>query len=361
MQEKYYLRKWELSLIVINLSVYRIFTGYAKIFSDVSGPSAPITALFSGVVAWLVIGGLLKLYEKNENKTLVKMATDCFGRAGGGAVFVILALYLLFSSSLTLRETGELISAVSFPTAPVIFILLIVVLGAVVCCAQGFNAIANCHSVIIPITLIVGGAVLIMGFSKGDISYFTPYLGYGIENTFIKGLSSLGLYSDLIILFMLFPFTNGEGSYKRTVLLSVGTGVMINTLVILGFTMIAPYAVADTISHPYMQLVKLFSAGRFFQRIDGYFMYAIAGCGILSLARNIFFISYGAKEVFALPKTRPFSYSLGLLVMFLSLLPKSRERANSIAQTSLWPFMGVVFLIALAVGIVYAFKRRKRL
>ncbi len=360
MQEKYYLRKWELSLIVINLSVYRIFTGYAKIFSDVSGPSAPITALFSGVVAWFIIWGLLKLYEKNENKTLIKIATDCFGRAGGTAVFIILALYLLFSSSLTLRETGELISAVSFPTAPVIFILLIVVLGAVVCCAQGFNAIANCHSVIIPITLIIGGAVLVMGFSKGEISYLTPYLGYGIENTFIKGLSSIGLYSDLIILFMLFPFAK-EKSYKRTALWSIGAGVLINALVILGFTMIAPYAVADTISHPFMQLVKLFSAGRFFQRIDGYFMYAIAGCGILSLARNIFFISYGAKEVFSLPKTRPLSYSLGLLVMFLSLLPKSRERANLIAETSLWPFMGAVFLIVFLLGIVYAFKRRKRL
>ena len=288
------------------------------------------------------------------------MATDCFGRAGGGTVFIILALYLLFSSSLTLRETGELISAVSFPTAPIIFILLIVVLGAVVCCAQGFNAIANCHSVIIPITLLIGGAVLIMSFSKGEISYLTPYLGYGIENTFIKGLSSIGLYSDLIILFMLFPFTKGKASYKRTALWSIGAGVLINTLVILGFTMIAPYAVADTISHPFMQLVKLFSLGRFFQRIDGYFMYAIAGCGILSLARNIFFISYGAKEVFALPKTRPLSYSLGLLVMFLSLLPKSRERANFIAGASLWPFMGAVFLIALAVGIVYAFKRRKK-
>ena len=360
MQEKYYLRKWELSLIVINLSIYKIFTGYAKIFSDISGPAAPITALFSGVIVWLIVFGLFKIYEKNQNKTVVKMATQCFGKAGGRAVFLVITLYLLFSSSLTLRQTGELISAVSFPTAPIIFILLIVVLGAVVCCAQGFNAIANCHSIIIPVTLLIGGAVLTMGFSKGEKSYLAPYLGYGIERIFIKGLSSVGLYSDLIALFMLFPFAKEE-SYKRTALTSLGAGVLINTLVILGFTMIAPYAVADTIKHPYMQLVKLFSAGRFFQRIDGYFMYAIAGCGILSLATNIFFISYGAKEVFSYPKTRPLSYSLGLLVMFLSLLPKSRERATLISQNYLWMSMAGMFLIVLAVGIACAFKRRKSL
>ena len=98
MQEKYYLRKWELSLIVINLSIYKIFTGYAKIFSDISGPAAPITALFSGVIVWLIVFGLFKIYEKNQNKTVVKMATQCFGKAGGRAVFLVLTLYLLFSS-----------------------------------------------------------------------------------------------------------------------------------------------------------------------------------------------------------------------------------------------------------------------
>ncbi len=359
MQEKYFLKRWELSCIVLNLSTYKIFTGYARIFSDISGPAAVLNVLFSGLAMWVVIWGLLLIYEKSGKKTLVEIAEKSIGKAGKYLVYGVVLIYLLFSSSLTLRQTGELISAVSFPSAPLVFIFIIVMLGAVVCCAQGFNGIGRCHSIVIPISLTLTTAVLIMGFSKGEVSYLSPWLGYGIKNTFIRGLSSIGLYSDLIILFMLYPFAQREINYKKTVLSSFGAGILINALIILGFTMIAPYTVANTINHPYLQLVKLFSAGRFFQRIDGYFMYIVSGCGILSLAVNMFFISYGAKEAFNFPKTRPLAYPLGLLIIFLALLPKRREEVTSISRNSLWIWVVAIFLTAFVVLTISAVKRRR--
>lgn len=358
MQEKYFMKRWELACIILNLSTYKIFTGYGRIFSDISGPAAALTAISSGALAWLIIWGLMTLYEKQGGKTLIDLAGERLGKVGKNLAFGALILYLILSSASTLYQTGELIKAVSFPTAPLLFVFLIVALGAVICCAQGFDAIGRIHSLIIPISLVLAVVVLAFAIPNGRVSNLSPYLGYGAESTFLRGLSSIGIYGDLIILFMLSPFAKSETNFRKTTLISLAGGVLFNVIVILAFTLLTPYKVADTISQPYLQLVKLFSAGRFFQRIDGYFMYIASGCGILALATNIFFSSYGAKQALCLPKIRPLAYSLGLLVIFLSLSFENREVAYSLAKNGLWVGAAGIFAVTAVVIVISAIKRR---
>ena len=69
MQKKYFIKPAELFFLVLNLTTYKIFTGYGKVFLDNSGPSAPLTALFTGFAVWLIFLWLLTLYNKNRQET----------------------------------------------------------------------------------------------------------------------------------------------------------------------------------------------------------------------------------------------------------------------------------------------------
>lgn len=345
MNSKYFIRPFELFFIILNISTYKIFTGYASVLPKTCGSSAPLSALLSGGFVWLIIWGLLSFYNQKNADTIIDVAPKQIRIP----LFIILALSLIFSAISTLRLTVELIKSVSFPTAPLSFIGLIVISCVVICCAQGFDAIARLHSIIIPILFVLTLPVLLCAIPNGIIANLFPYSGYGISQTFKGALNSTGLYSDIIILFLIMPFCKKDSHYKKTVLLALATGILFNTSVITVFTMLTPYSVSQTVLHPVLQLVKLFSAGRFFQRVDGYFMYAVSGCGILSLALIFFSLSYSAGQLFNLPKTRPVAYPLGLICLFSALLISNRESAFNIIESGL----GIILAISIfAIGII---------
>ena len=354
MKTKYFLKPFELFFIILNISTYKIFTGYASLFPQKSGSSAPISALLSGTLVFFIVLLLLSLCEKKGEKSIIFLTPVKLRLP----FFLFIFAYLLFSSASTLRFTEELIKAVSFPTAPLTYIAIIIISAVVICCAQGFDAVSRLHSIIIPLAIALTLPILISSSRYGTAYNLFPILGYGVSETFSTALLGAGLYGDIIILFLLFPFCNEETCYKKTALFSLGTGVIINTAIITVFTLLTPYTVSQTISHPFLQLVKLFSAGRFFQRIDGYFMYAVSGCGILSVALNFAVISYLAKQTFSLPKMRPLSYPLGLLTLLLSVIITNRETALTLSTNGLFIFFPFVLL---AIFLILLFKRRKKI
>ena len=354
MKTKYILKPFELFFIILNVSTYKIFTGYASLFPQNSGSSAPISALLSGILVFFIIFLLLSLCGKNGEKSVISLTPVKLRLP----FFLLIFAYLIFSSASTLRFTEELIKAVSFPTAPLAYIAIIIISAVVICCAQGFDAVSRLHSIIIPLAIALTLPILISSSRYGTVSNLFPIWGYGVSETFSTALLGTGLYGDIIILFLLFPFCDLETRYKKTALFSLGTGIIINTVIIAVFTILTPYTVSGTISHPFLQLVKLFSAGRFFQRIDGYFMYAISGCGILSIALNLAIISYYAKQVFSLPKIRPLSYPLGLLTLFVSIIITNRETALYLSTNGLFIFFPFILM---AIFITLLFKRRKKI
>jgi len=355
LKTKYFLKPFELFFIILNITTYKIFTGYASILPRHSGSSAPLSALISGIIIFTIIYVLLSLCEKNGKKSVLTLAPTKIRLP----IFLLLAFYLLCSSASILRFTVELIKEIAFPSAPPSYIMLIILITVVICCAQGFDAIGRLHSIIIPISVTLAIPILILSCRYGNIGNLFPFLGYGVTRTISGGLSSLSLYGDVIILFMLFPFCNHETHLKRTALISLGTGILINISVISVFTFLTPYTVSDKIAHPFLQLVKLFSAGRFLQRIDGYFLYAISGCAILSLALNFFIFSFGAKQVFSLQKTRPLSYPLALFTLFGALIFTNREYAFKI-NTSILLFLFTFLLLTISIVILYSYMKERK-
>ena len=354
---KYTLKPFELFFIILNLSTCRIFTEYASFLPRNSGSSAPFSALFSGIIVFLIVRFLILICEKNNVESILNLLPNKLRIP----FFLILFSYLTFSSVSNLMFAGDLIKEIAFPSAPMIFILLIILLGAVVCCSQGFNAISRLHSIIIPLSVFLILPVLLFSLAYGKTDNLFPLYGYGLSTTFSNSIFSMGLYGDIIVLFLLLPFCNKKTYLRKNALFSLASAIVINTSIITVFTLLTPYSVTNTITHPYLELVKLFSAGRFFQRVDGYFLYIFCGCAVLSIATIFFVMSYSAKETFSLPKLRPLPYSFALTTLFSALIICSSENSFIINVFGLLTLFISVIIILTIISVWLILKRRKKL
>lgn len=357
MQEKYRMKNGSLFCIALSLTLSRGTGTYPRIFKELSASAATLSSAICGAAFFLILFALLSLAEKTRKKDLLTLAEKKFGGAAKYFLFALIFIFLIYSSAITLRETGEFIKTASLPQTPLWQIMLFLAAAAVICASQGFCGIGNAYVLIIPSVAFAIALLGIFGARNGEISYLFPRLGFGIKSTLRGGLYSLGLYSDFIVLLLLSPFAAEQKSLKKTLLFGALCGIIINILTVFALNLSAPYTAPMPQEPPLLCLLRRFSLGSFFRRADGYFIFLLSMGSILSLSLNIFFAAYSSKAVFRLPRLRLFSYPIGALLFFLAILPKSLSAAYSIEKNTLW---ACFFLLALCAFLVLALPKIKR-
>ena len=360
MQEKYYMGRFEIFFVVLNITAFKIITGYTRIFFEISGPAAFISAATVGVVVFLADLFLFWLFKKTSTIPPEEILDYAFGHFCARAVKILFVIYFILTAAVLLRYSAEFVIAVAFPTAPAAFAAIFIIIGAVICAAQGFDAIVRTHAVVVPIFFAAIFILLIMSSPKSEISNLSPYLGYGAAQTFGKCFKGVGLYGSAASIFMLFPFAKSKKSFKKTAIFASAVGVLIIAAFILLFAAENDFTLAAETENPVFQMVKNVSAGQFFRRMDGYFMYIGAASAVLIISLNIFFSSYLIASEGKTEKIRPFNYSIGFIVLFLSLIPKNFGSLYRLEQAAApWIFLAATVIPAAALWL--AARKKKAL
>lgn len=358
MQEKYYMGRFELFFVILNITAFKVITGYTRVFFEISGPAAFIAAVVVGAVVFLADLLLLWLFKKVPGRSFAEIFKYAFGNFWGKAALSFFVIYFIITAAVLLRYSAEFVIAVSFPSAPVSFAAMFIIIGAVICAAQGFDAISRTHAVVVPIFFTVIVILMIMSSPKTEISNLSPYFGYGAEETFVKSFKGVGLYGSIATVFMLSSFVKSKKSFKKIAVSSVGTGVIIILAIVFFFAAENDFSLAAETENPVFQMVKTVSAGQFFRRMDGYFMYIGAASAILTVSLHIFFSSYIIALSERTEKIRPFNYSIGFIVLFLALLPKSFRSLYNL-EKAVAPWVCLIIGIILAAAFCIAAKKTK--
>ena len=72
--------RWEVSCLVLNLLIYRMFTSVSGLFTSEAGSGASLSALCAGVIAVGLIFLLLTLYKKCSCGNMAELAEKIFGK-----------------------------------------------------------------------------------------------------------------------------------------------------------------------------------------------------------------------------------------------------------------------------------------
>ncbi len=350
MKEKYLTGRWEISCLIINLIIYKAFTDAPRRFLE-SGTSAFLSALISAAVCYAVIWFLPVLYKKTGARNIFGLTESSpLLSVLSGAVIII---WLVFSSSYALEALVTFSKIAAFPSAPFAFTALFFVLATVAAVTRGMEAAVRPHAFIVPYAVFMILFMLLAVVGKFDTTNLFPIFGKGAEKTVICGLKNLSFFFDFVLVFLINPFFKDEKTLAKTVRLSGAVGILVNLLIILVLNLVIPYPASGEIEFPVYHIMKSAYFGRFFHRIDAFYLLSVALSGMAYLSFAAFLMTYSFKQAFGTQKSRPLIWSFAFIILFAAMLIHKKEASSFYNIYMVSEALGILIII-----LAPLFKRR---
>ena len=219
--------KWEASCLMISLMGTKVILSYPNRIAEIAGSAAWIMAIYSTVLVLIAVN---------------------------------------------LRQFSEEIKVISFPITPISIVVLFFMAGILFASYRGIEAIVRFQGIFVAISILGFLSYLVMLIPYFRIDNITPYLGTGPYKIFVKGFLRVSDFSELIVLFMIYPFIKTKKNFKKIGLFSIAASGFFMASLTLVFLGIFPYPVATEFYLPAFQMGRLVYYGRFFQRVESLFL-----------------------------------------------------------------------------------------
>lgn len=323
MKNKFSFGIWESSSMIISATCTQIFLSQPRLAAEAVGTAGWLLMLYTGILAFIFLSLILKLYKSFEGKDIVDIAEIAAGGVGRTVVGCITIAYLLFVTPLVLREFAEDFKVISLTQSPISFVILFFVIGMVVCAYIGIEALVRFASIVIPL-ITIGFVLILIGVIKfADLARLAPILGNGPKELFIGGMSKISIYTGTILLFWMAPYIKGYGNFVK-----IGRSATVISCVFLTvssaiYLAVYPYAAAVENFLPMYQMSRLISFGRFFQRIESIFILFWGTSAFIYLSMGLYFAAFFFKKAFNLKYYKPMIIPFGILIFAISLIPEN--------------------------------------
>lgn len=280
--------RWELGCIVFNSLAFKLFSVYPKAYFDFGGCASWLTALVSGMIFLILLRLVLSVYEKYADIGISEALKRKIGRGKARVVSMLAVAWFFASFCVSAYCLCDTLREAFFPKSPLWYTVFFVSAASVFCALCGKAAVGRIHSLC---TIGVGisiAVILFFNVKNVDLYNLTPILGSGTKNVFFRGIASIAMYSEILVLFFM-PGRSEKYSYKNTVMRSAFLAVVVNVLTMLVFSSCFPYEYAERLSFPMYSLAKGAAVGSFPLRIDFIYLTSLIISALLycSAAFNI--------------------------------------------------------------------------
>lgn len=344
----------QLCLAAVNAIVVRVLVTFPSAIFEYCGNAAWISCLTAVFVALALFGVIRRVYVSNEN---VIMTAEKLGGVGariavGLAVFVCLACNIMG----LVRAFPEIIRLVLLQKTYT-EVIMVVFFGILLFGAScGIQANMRVIEIFIPVAAVVFAAFILMLIPNLNIEYIFPILGNGAGEVFGKGMSVLSIFTDLLALNVLLPYTRELDNYRKSGTKAIIIGGICAFLIFLAYSLCFAYPTSARFIVPVYQLERLINFGDFFSRLEAVFQF------IWSIAILLHCTLYGAilseiwKETFNLRHSRPIIAPILLLLIGISIIPRSfNDLILLVRSINLWLFIPS-FAIPIIIGVWHKIK-----
>ncbi len=276
-------------------------TNLPLLHTRISGTGSPLSVLFSGLAALIIV---FFLCRKLGNNNLLTVTEKTFGKPGKYIISLILSAYLFISSAYTLTETVSFTKLIALPSTPFWFASIIFILAATFGALGDEKGLLKPSAFIAVFFLATMAVTTISVLLRGTFTNLFPVFGTGINTVFTKGLAGISDYGNIILLFLLIPPESSSKKVQKSLLSATALSVLINFVFTLAYTSAIPYPLSAKEQFPAYLLLKEVYLGRFFHRIDALFLLSSALSGMFSLALSLLLIGKIFKETFGISPTR---------------------------------------------------------
>ncbi|MCL5073257.1 MAG: spore germination protein [Actinobacteria bacterium] len=311
-----------IALLTITISAKVFFSSPSVVVAKV-GTAGWYMTLISAFVAFLATVLLIRLLSIYPNKTLMEIYEIVYGKVVGKILSLILFASILITIVANSREFIEVMKVYDLPQSPPSYLLILLFLAVSVLAYLGLETIARFSKLMAFFLLLVYISVLVLSMKLYEPHRLFPILGYGLDTTVLSGIQRSSAYGEIIIIGVIIGSLHGLKHAKRAAYLSLIISASIITTALLAFTLAFPYYTGEEITAPIYLMATLIEYGEFIQRIEPLFFFLWNISTVISVAALFYVLIIIYAYIFELDDKRPIIIPLGIIVIFLALVPQN--------------------------------------
>lgn len=309
---------------------------------------------FTALMLWPLAGAI----RRTPGHTLYHVANAAVGPWGAKTFAVLLSGMLAFKTALILRQSSEMAISAVFPHTPQTFATTALLLISLYVAMGDGSALVWLSRIFLPAVLVSLVVLYIGTIGWGEYRYLLPLFGPG-PGPLLMGVPSVAAtFGPLILLSIL----SGHLSDRRRLLLWFVAipliGGAIKMFVKMNLLMTFAYPVGRSITFPLHEATRLIIGGRFFERLEGLWLFLWVSGTIALLGAQLYAASFVFSQAFKLPRHRIAAPTFAVLALTLAFFTPDQ------AQTIVWhkalaPLFTAGFLIIPAVLALLALVRQR--
>lgn len=326
------------------------------------GHNAPELFFLIAQVSMIALISLMLPLFKDPNKNLFDHFHDLFGPIFGSMLTLLIFIMVLLVVSTSVVFDLEQIRTVFLPTTPATLTLFILITSMVIPSYFGIEVMGRSNLLVffvISTVLIIWNLLM---WPMANVNNIPPIFGPGIPQLLKQGILHSGFFIELIVYLMMRPYVRSYTSYKRSFYLVAMITLVIGMFRLLLVQLIMPYPVDDQVFFPFIEIVKLIYAGKFFEHLEA--VYTV-GWLVLALARLSFMVYVLVISAATLARAhnhRRFIPSIGALIYYIALLNTSLSDAIDFTDVVLVQRFSLIygFIFSLFIAVSYAKLLKKK-
>lgn len=311
-----------IALLTITLSAKVFFSSSSLVAAKV-GTAGWYMTVISAFIAFLATALLIRLLSMYPDKTLMDIYEIVYGKVGGKIFSFLLFASILATLAASSREFIEIMKVFDLPQSPPSYLLILLFLVVGILTYWGLETIARFSKLVAYFLLLAYISVLVLSMKLYELHRLFPILGYGLDKTILTGIQRSSAYGEIIFIGVIIGSLHGIKHAKRAAYSSLALSVSIIATALLAFTLAFPYFTAEEITAPIYLMVTLIEYGEFIQRIEPIFYFLWNISMVISVAALFYVLVIIYAHIFRLDDKRPIIMPLGIIVIFLALIPQN--------------------------------------
>lgn len=205
----------EASFLVVIVMITHIVLEFPNVIIKACGTSSFINVLFITILVLMFFFLVNKLFSPFGGNNILDISKYVGGDGLKKCTTIFYCIYLIFISSIVVRNFCENLKVVYFPNSNLSMLIGAFILTAVIANKFSSNSIVKVNTLLVPIILITMIIVFAFSTKEASISRFLPILGNGVNQTFIKGTLNIYTFGGLIYLYLIISDLKNIQDFKK--------------------------------------------------------------------------------------------------------------------------------------------------
>ena len=353
----------EATAMVMVMMGAKVFLGYPRMVAEWGATAGWLIILLSCLTSigfWLVISLLLARFP---GKSLLEINELVLGGFLGMGLNIIILLFVLFGSSILLRQFADTVILTALPGTPISALAFLFLVTMFIAAYLGLEAISRSAFVALPFLLASAVAVLIPLYPFWDLKELYPILGTGAWPVLKYGFLSASAFGEVLILAILVPyFSFGPDKIKLVGIGAIAITAFFFILITVVSMMVMPMPGALENMAPFFQLSRSIYLGRYYQRLEAFFILFWTFSAFMRLSIGYMIVALIIKETLKLPYYRPLLPVLAVVILSVALtMPDALSTIALEKEFRLLYGWVIAFLMPCGVwGAAYLLKKEKK-